>query len=363
MTMLKKNKIKIVLSSVIVLLPVWFGIIRWNDLPDVMTTHWGADGNADGVGGKVFAVFGLPFLLLVTHLLCVLFTLCDKKQEKQSPKALGIIFWIVPGISLFSNGIVYRAAFGGDFDLTWFVPALLGVMFLFIGNYLPKIKQNRTLGIKISWTLHNEENWNKTHRLGGKVWVAGGWLLLVSCFLPLTAMVRMMVCVIAAMVLIPILYSWHICRQHRREGVVYAIPPKSKAEKIAAKLSAVIVFVFLIGAAVLLFSGGIEIRYGDTSFTIDASYWTDLEVDYSEVDSVEYRGDLDVGMRTNGFGSAKLSLGIFRNDEFGSYTLYADTGAEEYVVLTSGTKTLVIGMRDAGDTRAIYDTLLEKTGR
>ena len=55
-------------------------------------------------------------------------------------------------------------------------------------------------------------------------------------------------------------------------------------------------------------------------------------------------------------------MGIFQNDEFGSYTLYAYTGAKEFVVLTSGTKTLVIGMNDVEDTQAIYDTMLEKIG-
>ena len=55
--MLKKNKIKVIISSIIILLPVLFGIIMWNDLPDILTTHWGADGNADGLSGKVFAVF------------------------------------------------------------------------------------------------------------------------------------------------------------------------------------------------------------------------------------------------------------------------------------------------------------------
>lgn len=83
-------------------------------------------------------------------------------------------------------------------------------------------------------------------------------------------------------------------------------------------------------------------------------------MDYSEVDSIEYRKNLDVGVRTNGFGSARLAMGIFQNDEFGSYTLYAYTDAKEYIVLTSGTKKLVIGMSDVKATQAIYDTKLGK---
>ena len=113
---------------------------------------------------------------------------------------------------------------------------------------------------------------------------------------------------------------------------------------------------------VVIVSGNIEVHCEDTSFTINATYWSDLEIDYSEVDTIEYRKDLDVGVRTNGFGSARLLMGIFQNDEFGSYTLYAYTGAKEFVVLTSGTKTLVIGMNDVEDTQAIYDTMLEKIG-
>ena len=57
--MINKNRSKIVISSIIVLLPMLFGVIMWDELPAMMTTHWGADGNADGVSGKAFTVFTL----------------------------------------------------------------------------------------------------------------------------------------------------------------------------------------------------------------------------------------------------------------------------------------------------------------
>ena len=132
--MLKKNKFKVIISSIIILLPILYGIIMWNDLPAIITTHWGADGNADGLSGKVFAVFGTPIILLIFHFVCLLFTSLDKRQKDQNQKALGMVFWILPIISLFTNGIMYRAAFGKEFDLAFFMPALLGVMFISIGN-------------------------------------------------------------------------------------------------------------------------------------------------------------------------------------------------------------------------------------
>ena len=116
--MLKKNKLKVIVSSIVILLPMLFGLIMWDKLPDTMTTHWGADRNADGFSGKVFAVFGLPSIILVLHFVCLLFTLLDKKQKEQNLKALGMIFWILPIVSLFTNGIMYSAAFGKEFKDT-----------------------------------------------------------------------------------------------------------------------------------------------------------------------------------------------------------------------------------------------------
>ena len=123
------------------------------------------------------------------------------------------------------------------FSVGLFTPVLLGVLFIFIGNYLPKTKQNSALGIKFSWTLRNEENWNKTHRITGKVWVLGGLIMIFSIFLPPVAMVSVVVCVVLAMMLVPVVYSYSIYKKHQKEGVKYVAPPKSKAEKIAVIIS------------------------------------------------------------------------------------------------------------------------------
>ena len=359
--MINKNRSKIVISSIIVLLPMLFGVIMWDELPAMMTTHWGADGNADGVSGKAFTVFGLPFIFLILHVFSVLFTLSDKKQKDQDPKALGIVFWIIPAVSLVVNGMMYRTALGGEFRLELLLPALFGLMFIFIGNYLPKVKQNRTLGIKIPWTLNNEENWNKTHRLGGKVWFCGGIMILLSLFLPIKVMLPTMVVLLAVIFIVPVVYSYCIYRQDQKMGVVYAPAAKSKSERISAMIAAAFGGIILIAAAVLMFTGDIEVQCKDTAFQIHATYWTDLEMDYAAVDSIEYRRNLDAGVRTNGFGSVRLSLGNFQNDEFGSYTLYAYTDAKAFLVLTADEKILVIGMKDEKDTQTIYRVISEKT--
>ena len=100
-----------------------------------------------------------------------------------------------------------------------------------VWEWTTTVRSDSTLGVKVSWTLGNEENWNRTHRFAGKLWVGGGLLLLLGALLPLRAMVWVMICVTAALGIAPIAYSYAIFRQHRKAGVAYEKIPKSRAEK------------------------------------------------------------------------------------------------------------------------------------
>jgi uncharacterized membrane protein len=89
-------------------------------------------------------------------------------------------------------------------------PLLIGIIFTIVGNYLPKCRQNYTIGFKIPWTLHSEENWNKTHRLGGIVWTIGGVLTIISTFIGFTAL---LLPIMLAMVFVPMIYSYLLYRK------------------------------------------------------------------------------------------------------------------------------------------------------
>ena len=127
------------------------------------------------------------------------------------------MFWIAPVISLFGMGSTYASALGQPPRIDRLAMLLLGIVFTIIGNYLPKCRQNYTIGIKIVWTLSDEENWNATHRLAGKLWTAGGLLLLLCAFLSGTALPWVMPVVLGIMVVIPIAYSWWFHRKQKGE--------------------------------------------------------------------------------------------------------------------------------------------------
>lgn len=353
--MIKKNKWKLIISSILILLPSVLGLIFWDRLPDVFTTHFGADGNADGFGSKAFAVIGIPLIILALHWVCVFFTMKDPKNKNQNNKVFGMVLWITPFISLFSNAVMYLASSGAEINMMSLMLCFLGVMFIGLGNYLPKCKQNSTIGIKLPWTLNNEENWNKTHRFGGKVWVAGGMLLMFSILLPEELISIIMLPFFLIIAGVPMLYSYLLSRKQKKNGEYFA-PPMTKTGII----SAVLCVILLLALLVPIFTGDIEMEYGNETFTVNADYWGDYEMVYSSIDKIEYRESCDVGLRTNGFGSPRLLMGTFENDEFGTYTRYSYTKCDAAVVMDIDGRILVIGGEDTESTKEIYNQLIQK---
>jgi|SRR5699024_6047794 len=179
---MKEYRKLIIATTLITLLPILLGLILWNRLPDTVAVHWGADGQADGWAGKAYAVFGLPCLLAAIHLFAVLFTLNDPRRKNINKKPMMLVFWLIPVLSLVTNGIVYLTAMGADIDVFVICFVLIGIVFIVFGNYMPKLQQNYTVGIKMPWTLNSTENWNRTHRLGGRLFIVGGILMILGGF-------------------------------------------------------------------------------------------------------------------------------------------------------------------------------------
>lgn len=357
--MLKTYKKHLILSSLAILLPCVAALILWDRLPDSFVSHWAADGTADGMSGKsVFFLF--PLILLAVHWLCLFITSKDPKNKNRNKKAIRIVFWITPLISLYSSAMMLTAALGYDMNISMFLLIPLGLMFTVIGNFMPKFRQNYTMGIKIRWTLANEENWNLTHRFAGKCWVIGGLVMTFCGFLPEKLAVAVMIVSIVALVLPPFVYSYLIYRRHCAQGIEYP-KPKYFGSKKAAWFAGIFLAVLLVFVAVLMFTGDLEYQFGEDTFTVKASYYTDLTVAYDSIESVEYREGNISGLRIGGFASGRLLMGQFDNDEFGSYTRYTYTSPEACVILASGSKTLVLSGRTAEQTEEIYRTLLQKT--
>lgn len=216
--MIKKNKWQLIISSVIILLPIVAGLLMRDYLPEQIAIHWNAHNEPDRWSSRDFAIWGLPFMMLVLHWVCIFFTAQDPKNEDQSSKAFHMIFWFLPLASLTVCGFTYAFALGKDVNIDMTIRVLLGIIFVVIGNYMPKYKHNYTIGVKVAWALHNEENWNKTHRFTGKVWVFGGLLLLASLFVPMDNIIYVVLPVTLFIAFAPIIYSYAYYRKQLKVG-------------------------------------------------------------------------------------------------------------------------------------------------
>ena len=203
--MIKKNLKTMIITSIVILAPIVVGLILWDRLPEQMATHFDANGVADGWSPKEWAVVGLPLFLLAVHWLCVAFTSVDPKKNNFSDKVIILIMWLCPVVSIAGNGATYLYALDNTVNTVPMAMLLLGCLFLVIGNYMPKMKQSYTIGIKVPWALNSEENWNRTHRLGGYMYMIAG---IVTIIAGLTQVFWLAIVALVLAAFIPTAYSF-----------------------------------------------------------------------------------------------------------------------------------------------------------
>lgn len=175
--MKNKNTKYYIAALLMVLVPMLFGILQWDKLPETMSTHWDLNMQANGFTNRTFAVYGLPVLMAMFYLFAVLVSNLDPKSKNQNEKVKAILFLGLPIFLVAVQIAMILINTGVQLDLA--KPALLLVAFLLmvLGNYFPKTKQNYTIGIRLPWTLYSKENWIRTHRFAGYLWMAIGFVL------------------------------------------------------------------------------------------------------------------------------------------------------------------------------------------
>lgn len=202
-----KNK-TVILSTLLCLAPILLGLALYDQLPDMVPTHFDFAGNPNGWSSRPVAVFGLPLFLAALNLLCHwgMGVAARRDDRKVVPDVMmHIVGWIVGVIAVIVVPMSLFMAIGVELPIHFIMNALLAVMFLVIGNYLPKCKMNSYIGIKIPWTYSSEENWRRTHRLGGFVWVVAGFVLVANFFV---GNEFVLIVTIFSAILIPCVYSY-----------------------------------------------------------------------------------------------------------------------------------------------------------
>ena len=357
--MILKNKKLLLITSLLTLLPIPVGLILRNRFPETIAIHWGFSGQADGFASPDAAIFILPLVMLAVHWVCILFTGLDKGNRDRNRKLQTIVLWIIPLLTNLSILGIYALALEVPFSPVAWTVVPMGILFAVIGNFLPKTKMNSTIGIKIPWTYSSEENWNATHRFAGKLWVAGGIAIALCAVLPHLLAVSAMIVLLVVICIVPMVYSYLFYKKEKAEGKVQSTGYSSMDRKIL-KASGIFLVVFTVFLLFVLFCGDITYSFQEDYLFVESNMYSDYILRYETIDELEFREGNVPGLRVGGFGSFRLLMGFFENEEFGTYIRYTYYDPESCVVVTAGSNTIVLSGKNAEETRAIYDALLAK---
>ena len=157
-------------SLVLFLLPLVCILVTYNKLPAQVATHFDFHGTPDGYMNKFLGLYGVWGFMLLLHIFCTFMTFKDPKKSNIPEVGLRIVLMICPIICLMVTLLIITYSLGYRFDMTFIVNIVIGFIFIILGNYLPKIKRNYTIGIR-------------THRFSGYVFVLSGMLYIIFSML------------------------------------------------------------------------------------------------------------------------------------------------------------------------------------
>jgi uncharacterized membrane protein len=216
----KSNIAMMALSSVICLLPVILSLVLYHDLPEEVAIHWNIAGNPNMFAPKAVAAFGLPFFLAVVNVISRLFLYNDPKRQNISKAIRMISEWIVPFVSLIFVPVTLFIAMGASIPIFMVAMVFVGIVLILIGNYLPKSRQNYVVGIKLPWTLNNADNWNKTHRMAGYLFIFAGVVSIIVSFVSSGGpiLLAVILSLLALLIIVPVFYSFSLYKKGEQDS-------------------------------------------------------------------------------------------------------------------------------------------------
>lgn len=215
MNRLKEESVSLVCIAMMFVL----GFVLKPYLPEMLPNHWNIYGQVNGYIHKSYGVFFMPSVTLGVYLLLLALPKLDPRAENyikfnnvyQRLKLMFVLFFALLYFATLSF------AMGWIKDITKIMILLISFIFMLLGNYFGKIRQNYFVGIKVPWTLADEEVWNKTHRFGGRLWVLSGLLGATGIFIPAPYSMLPLFSAIFLSTIVTIIYSYLIYKTKEKK--------------------------------------------------------------------------------------------------------------------------------------------------
>lgn len=205
----------LVIAALAVAVSVW----AYPRLPPTVATHWSLRGTPDGFSSRGWAVAIIPLVIVAITVLFNVLPKMDPRRENYA-KFLSSYWLIANAVIVFmlvAHAMIIATGLGYSVKIDRLMPLGVGLLFMFLGNYLTRVEPNWFVGIRTPWTLSSDTVWRKTHRTGGGLMVIGGAVLAVAAFLPPGAFLPLLVTTIVIVALIPIVQSYVLWKRERHE--------------------------------------------------------------------------------------------------------------------------------------------------
>jgi uncharacterized membrane protein len=211
------------ISTVAALAMVILGFIAsayfYPSMPDQMASHWGIVGEANGYMDKAVAIFLMPVITALIFLLLIVIPRIDPMKQNIQKfwkyyEGMIMLFLI---FMLYLHALIIAWNLGYRFSMPQMLAPAFGLLFFYIGILIEHAKRNYSVGIRTPWTLNNDRVWEKTHKLGGKLFKASGIIAMLGVFFVGQSFYMVIIPVIACSVYIYV-YSYHVYRNEPTAG-------------------------------------------------------------------------------------------------------------------------------------------------
>jgi uncharacterized membrane protein len=204
------------LSLLLIAFSFAFAAIMYPSLPELIPTHWDAAGDADAYTPKPWGAFLLPAIAWLVFVVMKLIPVISPKgfRTDQFMEVVRLFQVVLVAFMAVLTVMTLLYAAGYEIDMSRFLSAALGVLFVILGNYLGKVRKNFFIGIRTPWTLASSEVWARTHRLAAWLFTLAGIATLMSA----VYLQGLQVAVVSALIagFVPVIYSFLLYR--RLEG-------------------------------------------------------------------------------------------------------------------------------------------------
>lgn len=197
-----------------------FSIWAYARLPGEVVTHWGIDGRPDGYSSPLVAAVLLPAVgFAMAMIFLVLPRIEPRREAYTTPRSP---YWVLANAVLALLAVLHILVLGHG--LGWAVNAAavvsvaVGGLFVLIGALMPRMQPNWFMGIRTPWTLSDDQIWEATHRLGGRLFIAAGVVIALSSLAEGNWWLVGVIALAMTLALVPVGYSWWLWRQKQGAG-------------------------------------------------------------------------------------------------------------------------------------------------